>query len=487
MLDFFTQTVVSRAVEFAELLGLLRQRVDTKISKQGLYNLGKCIAVISAVTTPENRQNLLNEVVALLEGGEVATEMRQLQLSLLITGDLGRMVDLGQINGVADRLKTIYLNYFDSSSEELKSAAAYALGNASVGSQNTFLPTIVAKLDEDNKKQQYLLLSALRDFIQCGSRVADGSCLASSLAVIVPPLEKYCSADEEGVRTMVAECMGCLACIEPGVIFPKLADIQRNHANINAPEGTLLEGDPQSELNALACWTVATSVKLAIANKVDSAQLASHMPAFVQLLKQTELGVRTAALLMVYAAAKSMPKTIAPLLQSEIMPFLYEISDLKLERKVDLGPFTHKVDDALPLRKATLSIFATCLENLPQSMDVSSFLPILVKALADAEDIQLHAHQIVISMISHHPTYIAASIDTLVEPLEKTVNKKPGQKTGTELERLNDWIKSALRVMVALQGLEGTMNSRLFAEFVGRVNGNSKFQTIIESLKDEQR
>jgi cullin-associated NEDD8-dissociated protein 1 len=169
------------------------------------------------------------------------------------------------------------------------------------------------------------------------------------------------------------------------------------------------------------------------------------------------------------------------------MPFLYEVSDLKLERKVDLGPFTHKVDDALPLRKATLSIFATCLENLPQNMDVSAIIPILVKALADAEDIQLHAHQIVVSMISHHPTYIVASIDTLVEPLEKTLNKKPGQKTGTELERLNDWIKSALRVVLALQGLEGTMNSRVFAEFVGRVKGNSKFQSITDSLQDEQR
>ncbi len=92
------------------------------------------------------------------------------------------------------------------------------------------------------------------------------------------------------------------------------------------------------------------------------------------------------------------------------MPSLYDVAELKLERKVDLGPFQHTVDDALPLRKASLSIFATCLEKLPASLDIAAFMPVLAKALGDVEDIQLQAHHIVISMCMRQPTYLVAAV-----------------------------------------------------------------------------
>jgi len=487
LLALFRQMIVSNAVEFQELLFLLRQRLNEKVSKNGIYNLAKCIAVITSTTTPENTKKVLGETFTLLEGSNTPTEvasLRQVQLSLLITGDLGRMVDLNTFDGVADRLKNIYIGYFESASEDLKHAAAYSLGNASVGSQATFLPSIVSKLDEENKKQQYLLLSALREFIH---RQAGGEGIASSLPVILPPLEKHCSDEEEGVRTMVAECLGSLTCLQPAVMLKKLEELQNAHSIIEAPNGMVEDEDNESKKNARVCWSVATSIKLAVAGKVDPSQLLVYMPSFVKLLKQQELHVRNAALLMVYAAVHHMPQVVSGLLKEDIAPALFEVSELKLERKVDLGPFTHTVDDALPLRKAALSIFATCLESLPGVLDIAAFMPVLAKALGDAEDIQLHAHQIVISMCSRQPTYLVNSIDSFVEPLEKTLNKKPGQKTGTELERLNEWIKSALRVMLALSKLEGAMNSRKFAEFVERVKGNEKkFKQLLAAVDDEQ-
>ena len=157
-----------------------------------------------------------------------------------------------------------------------------------------------------------------------------------------------------------------------------------------------------------------------------------------------------------------------------------------MERKVDLGPFTHTVDDALPLRKASLSIFATCLENLPASLDIAAFMPVLAKALGDVEDVQLQAHQIVISMCHRQPTFVVAAVEGFVDPLEKTMHKKQGQKTGTELERLHEWIKSALRAMVTLSKLEGAMNCRKFAEFFERTRMNAKFRPALEAINDER-
>jgi len=491
LLALLEEVVRSNAVEFAEMLAMLRERLEEeKIGKHAIYNLAKCIAVITATTNPENRQRVVDESLVLLDKAETpedSSQLRRVQLALLVSGDLGRMVDLSTLNGgVAGRLQKIYLEYFVSSSEDLKHAAAYALGRASVGSQSVFLPIIVNTMDEKNQKKQYLLLSALREYIKCSFKQSGGEGIAASIPVILPHLELHCKDAEEGVRTMVAECIGSLTCMQPDTMLKKLEHLQSAHSEINAPGGTVEADDAKSKENALVCWTVATSLKLAIAGKVDPGELSMCMPGFLKLLQQQELGVRNAALLMTYSAVHHMPQVVSGLMKEQIMPSLYDVAELKLERKVDLGPFTHTVDDALPLRKASLSIFATCLEKLPASLDIAAFMPVLAKALGDVEDIQLHAHHIVISMSMRQPAYLVAAVESFVEPLEKTIHKKPGQKTGTELERLNDWIKSSLRAMLALSRLDGAMSARKFSEFYQRTTSNSKFCPILDALREER-
>lgn len=490
LLALLQQVVVSGAVDFPELLSLLRKNLEpATASKHAIENLARCIAVITSATSPEYRQGVLSETLTLLEGSitpEDTVTLRKVQLALLMSGDLGRIIDFSTMDGVAHKLLSIYMGYFESPSEELKNAAAYALGRAAVGAQSIFLPAIVQALESNNQKKQYLLLSALRAFIQCSYQQSGGEGVAASLPVIMPHLEHHCSDTEEGVRTMVAECMGSLTCMQPAKMLDKLSQMVDAHSNITAPNGTVDQADTESKKNSLVCWTIATSIKLAIAGKADSVQMAIYMPRLLQLLKQKELGCRNAALLMVYSAVHHMPHVVASLMKDEIMPSLYEVATFKLERKVDLGPFTHTVDDALPLRKAALSIFATCLENLPASLDITSFMPVLAKALGDVEDVQLQAHQIVISMCVRQPAYVVAAVETFVEPLEKTMHKKQGQKTGTELERLQEWIKSSLRTMVALSKLEGAMNNRKFADLLARTRANSKFQPMLDAIAEER-
>ena len=490
LLALLEQIVISSAVDFHELLGMLRDRLGQVTNKTN-YNLAKCIAVITAATSAENRVALLSETLSSLENGAqsdpTGDELKKVQLALLLSGDLGRLVDLSTVmDGVADRLQTIYMGYFESPSEDLKYAAAYALGRAAVGSQSVFLPAIVDALEKNNQKKQYLLLSALRGFIQSSYQQSGGEGIANSLPVILPHLKKHCSDAEEGVRTMVAECLGSLTCMQPASMLEMLQGLVADHSAIKADGGSVDPEDATSKTNALACWTVATSIKLSIAGKADPAQLATYMPGFLKMLQQQELSVRNAALLMVYSAVHHMPQLVASLMKENIMPSLYEVAELKMERKVDLGPFTHTVDDALPLRKASLSIFATCLENLPASLDIAAFMPVLAKALGDVEDVQLQAHQIVISMCHRQPTFVVAAVEGFVDPLEKTMHKKQGQKTGTELERLHEWIKSALRAMVALSKLEGAMNCRKFAEFFERTRMNAKFRPALEAINDER-
>lgn len=59
-------------------------------------------------------------------------------------------------------LKEVLLESFTPSSEEVKSAASYALGSVAVGNLPEFLPFILTEI-EAQPKRQYLLLHSLRE------------------------------------------------------------------------------------------------------------------------------------------------------------------------------------------------------------------------------------------------------------------------------------------------------------------------------------
>jgi len=522
LLSLLEQLVLSEAVDFDELLSSLQGRLADDFggaggsimrdvstgsatstggsgggSKQATSNLAKCIAVITAATTPANRDRVVANLIASLQsaggGTDGSANVQEVQLALLASGDLGRKVNLSAMEGgVAQNLLNIYLSFFDSTSEDAKHAAAYALGRASVGAMDVFLPAILDALEQNSQKKQYLLLSALRELIHCYQTGggAGGGDISSSVPLILPHLVNHCSDKEEGVRTMVAECMGSLTCLEPDVMLPRLQELVATHSGKDVAAAASAENEEETggaaKKDALACWTVATAIKFAIAARADPSKLAGYMPSFLRLLSEKDLSVRNAALLMVYSSVHHTPELVAGLMQEHILPSLHELAQLNLKRVVDLGPFKHTVDDALPLRKAALSIFSTCLEKCPASIDIPAFMPILGKALGDVEDIQLQAHQIVISMCSRHPIPLVAAVETFVDPLQKTIDKKTGQKTGTELERAHEWIKSGLRTMTALSQLDGAMNCRKFSEFVERTKRNEKYHRFFVALEDER-
>jgi len=489
LLSLLRELVASNAVSFSELHSKLKHHFpsqsetgDMAISKPAVSNLAKCIAVITCATTEENRNEVVNDLIISLKSNAVNSNKAELnlQLSLLTSGEIGQRVDLSSVStSVGTDLQTIYLSSFDSSNEEIKAAAAYALGHAAVGSMSNFLPAILSALENSTQKKQYLLLSAMKEVIKCHE--SSGKDLSESIPMVLPHLVGHLSAKEEGVRTMVAECMGSLSCLQPREILPKLQELTSEHGG-----KAVVEEEEEASEDALVCWTVATSVKFAISHRANSTELESFMPTFLGLLNEKDLSVKTAALLMVYSAVHHTPMLLAGLMREHVLPALYELAQLNLKRVVDLGPFKHTVDDALPLRKASLSIFATSLENCPSSLDIPLILPILAKALDDVEDVQLQAHHIVISMCSRHPEEIFTGVESFVEPLEKTINKKKGNKTGTELERVNEWIKSGLRVMIALSQVEGAMSCRKLSDFFERTKKNHKFQPFLKMLEEER-
>ena len=66
--------------------------------------------------------------------------------------------DLSKING----LKNIIIESFNHNSEEVKSAASYALGNISLGNLGDYVPFVLKEI-EAQPKRQYLLLHSLKE------------------------------------------------------------------------------------------------------------------------------------------------------------------------------------------------------------------------------------------------------------------------------------------------------------------------------------
>ncbi len=131
-------------------------------------------------------------------------------------------------------------------SEECKAVAAYALGNVTVGNVPTLLPTILDALNES--KHQYLLLTALKEVIvfhhQRDKFLELGT---DNVNQISPILLKYCESPKEGIRNVVADCVGSLF-------------IQQPHIFIDIVLQTMLKG------TASAKWAMATALKYVVSS-----------------------------------------------------------------------------------------------------------------------------------------------------------------------------------------------------------------------------
>ncbi len=61
----------------------------------------------------------------------------------------------------------------------------------------------------------------------------------------------------------------------------------------------------------------------------------------------------------------------------------------ELVREMDLGPFKHKVDDGLELRKAAFACLDSVVARCPERVVASEFLPKLRAGLTDHADVQV--------------------------------------------------------------------------------------------------
>ncbi|DBA02475.1 TPA: hypothetical protein N0F65_008689 [Lagenidium giganteum] len=436
--------------------------IPADLPKHSLLNSARCIAAICSATANDNRQMAFSKFVSEIS---TPTSEKNKVLALYCLGEFGREMDLTSFPDV----KPIILSCFSATEEEVKSAAAYALGSICVGNVANYLETIIQKLEQGEETNSYLLLSSLREVI-IDHATSEKRGFSPHVDRVIPVLRKLSEREEEGVRNIVAECVGKLAVTDGSRVVP-----------------TVLELCGSS--SARARWTAATSVKHASTTTSKDLssleQLFSQIDPFLKTLEDEDLHVRRAALLALNTAAHHHPHML-PFVKERVFGLLLKAMEIKLERVVDLGPFKHKVDDGLPLRKAAYSCVETMIETMPQQLDIAAFLPYLQLGLKDQDDIQMLCHQILVKICEVKPGSVVGALDLILEPLEKTINKKVKEdQVGTEVERVKDLIRSALRAVEAIHAVRDADSHPKFHALYESIKKTKSLATLLESTRSE--
>ncbi|KAI8024192.1 Cullin-associated NEDD8-dissociated protein 1 [Camellia lanceoleosa] len=467
--SFFAALVYSANTSFDALLDSLLSTAKPSpqsggVAKQALFSIAQCVAVLCLAIGDPKCSDTVKMLTDILKDDSSTNSAKQ-HLALLCLGEIGRRKDLSS----HAHIENIVIESFQSPFEEIKSAASYALGNIAVGNLSKYLPFILDQIDNQQKKQ-YLLLHSLKEVIVRQS-VDKAEFQDSSVEKILNLLFNHCESEEEGVRNVVAECLGKIALIEPAKLIPALKDRTNSQA-------------------AFTRATVVIAVKYSIVERPEKIDeiIYPEISSFLTLIKDHDRHVRRAAVLALSTAAHNKPNLIKGLLP-ELLPLLYDQTIVKKEliRTVDLGPFKHIVDDGLELRKAAFECVDTLLDSCLDQVNPSSFIvPYLKSGLDDHYDVKMPCHLILSKLADKCPSAVLAVLDSLVDPLQKTINFRPKQDAvKQEVDRNEDMIRSALRAIASLNRISGGDCSHKFKNLMSEIGKSQTLWDKYCSIRNE--
>ncbi|KAF6251732.1 armadillo-type protein [Scenedesmus sp. NREL 46B-D3] len=422
-------------------------------ARQAQHSVAQCCAVLVVPAGQAQVDATVKQLLQMLKSADQASQ----RLALLCLGEIGRRTDLSSAPSVEPAVN-MSLN---SENEDIRAAASLALGGVACGNLGRFLPALLQSIEGagGQSKQQYLLLQALNEVVTTvGARKAADTRAGFNEAQVQQVLDLLvsCSRAEEECRNVVAECLGRLALLHPAEVLARLR--------------TGLSSDSEHT----RCVVVG-AVKYMVVDKphpVDDL-LKDCLLDFLGLMADPDRHVRKAAVVALSAVVHHKPGLVAAGLE-QLLPQLYDQTVIKQEmiRTVDLGPFKHRIDDGLELRKAAFECLDILLTALPHVLQQQpDFLAALESGLKDHQDVKAPAHLMLVKLAASPGggPAVLSQLDKLVEPLEKTLTAKlKSDAVKQEVDRHEELLRSCLRAVDALNRLPGSEASAAFTGFLKR-------------------
>ncbi|CAE7776486.1 CAND1 [Symbiodinium sp. CCMP2456] len=400
--------------------------------------------------------------------------MHQCELSLLALGETGKYVDLSGVPGFCD----VLLHQLESQQDEIRLAAALALGYATVGAMGTLLKVVIDNVQQagaEAQKKQYLLLTSLREVIAIGVAERHGSrTLAEHLKPhvprVLPILQQYADSQEESMRNVVSESLGHLLTVDQDAVMQALTVLLSNR-------------DRESWRTRAAA---VAAVRFAAAKQCQASAVLPLKEALLTCLGDEELQVRKAALHSVNVVCVS--PTCSEILRDStdlILERIKEDSKQKPEliREVDLGPFKHKVDDGLPLRKFAYTVCCSLLAAYPEQIASPALIDLVLQGMADNEDIQVICCQLLQDLCSwNFALYrIVGRVGDLVEPFDRCIVRWIKQvQAKQQVGRAMDMLRLYARTLKVVEPIAEANQHKVFVDFMGRIMKDQAFAQVYD-------
>jgi len=402
-------------------------------------------------------------------------EAQQCELSLLALGETGKSADLSGTPGFCESL----LKQLESGHDDIRLAAALALGYATVGAMGTLLKVVIDHAQQvgagaKGQKTQYLLLTSLREVIAIGvtQRGPGDRFLEEHLRPhvprVLPILSQYADSGEESVRNVVAESLGHLLMVDQEAVLLALAP--------------LLASAESWRVRA----TAVSAVRFAAAKHCPASTIRPLKEQLLRCLGDEELQVRKAALHSLNVACLS--PTCTEIFRGDAEVVFERIKEdskqrPELIREVDLGPFKHKVDDGLPLRKFAYTVCTSLLSAYPEQMASPALIDLVLHGLADNEDVQVICCQLLQDLCAwNFALYrIIGRIGDLVEPFDRCIMRYIKQVQAKQhVGRAMDMLRLYARTLRVVEPIAETNQHKVFVDFMARIMKDSVFAQVYE-------
>ena len=326
--------------------------------------------------------------------------------------------------------------YFGDQSEKVKLAAAVALGRAGAGNVKSYLPKI---LDALTQGKQYLLLHSVKELLQHSTAEDEIKPYTATLWSNI-----ISSGQAEDNKVVGAECIGRLAIIDPQAYLPQLQSfLQDRNPAIRGMVISALRyvfSDTEPSYNQHLQITI--------------------IPMLETMLADTDLDNQRLSLSTFNSALHNKPDLVLPHLSS-LLPYAMQASVPRPEliREVTMGPFKHKVDDGLEIRKSAYETLYALLESPAsrQRLDMSVFYDRIVAGIADEHEIKILCCLVLSKLLLIAPAESTRRLDPLSQQFRAVLAFKPKENAvKQELEKLSEQSKAVIKISVSFNKALGS-------------------------------
>ena len=170
------------------------------------------------------------------------------------------------------------------------------------------------------------------------------------------------------------------------------------------------------------------------------------------MLNETNIDDRRLALTTFNSAAHNKPDLILPHL-GDLLPLAMKETIIRPElvREVTMGPFKHKVDDGLELRKSAYETLYALMENAFSRVPVSDFYNRVIAGVGDEHEIKILCCLMLTKLLTLAPEESVRRLDNLAEAFRAVLAFKPKDNAvKQELEKLGEHNKAIVKVSLQI-------------------------------------